>query len=127
MERWGNLRHMFPKVGGDRGLETKHGAKILMHKNDNRGERVVETKAEAPVLNHLDVLKKYGGLLVEEKWPARPRDGDAAGVKQPEQLKKNNGQRVVVAVHQLEQPKKYDGHIDAERRVYFQRGGAAWF
>ncbi|ERN19568.1 hypothetical protein AMTRI_Chr02g214590 [Amborella trichopoda] len=131
MEKWDNLRYRFLKTGydkmsfksekvgfhergfkashtmyrGERDLETKDGAKSSLH-NNNRGERVVEAKAEAPVINHKELINKYGGFLVEEKFPARPRGGAAAAMKQPEQPKKNNG------------------HL--ERRGFFQPRGA-WF
>ncbi|KAL4201127.1 hypothetical protein AMTRI_Chr02g214600 [Amborella trichopoda] len=61
---------------GERGLEAKDGAKSFLY-NNNRGGRVL--------------INKYGGLFVEEKWPARPRGGASAAVKPPEQPKRNNG------------------------------------
>ncbi|ERN19569.1 hypothetical protein AMTR_s00062p00094870 [Amborella trichopoda] len=72
----------------------KNRAPIAMnckHAHYLGGKSCVETKAEAPVIDHQELINKYGGLFVEEKWPARPRGRASAAVKPPEQPKRNNG------------------------------------
>ncbi|ERN19565.1 hypothetical protein AMTR_s00062p00091980 [Amborella trichopoda] len=89
MEKWRNPHLRFPKSGAEeRDGKSEENRKYVME----NGNKVAEVEAKA-VIDHRQLLMKYGGLLIEERGFAKPPRGGGPVIYSTEQLNAHHFKR----------------------------------